>query len=91
MAIHDSPYGVWNIANFTLEELTLPNFSGEDARFRPRPSLQLCRIRFNTNPKFGETNAPLITTIESTNGTHIVFACKRRLEPTDVGLRRGLE
>ncbi|MEK7780181.1 MAG: Calx-beta domain-containing protein, partial [Verrucomicrobiota bacterium] len=82
--IHDSPYGVWNIANFTLEELTLPNFSGEEADFDNDHRFNFVEYAANTNPKSAETTAPLISTIESTNGTHITFTYKRRLEPTDV-------
>ena len=62
VAIHDSPYGVWNIANFTLEELTLPNFSGEDADFDHDHRFNFVEYASNTNPKFGETNAPLMVT-----------------------------
>ena len=33
VTIHDSPYGVWSIQHFTLEELTDPTVSGEAADF----------------------------------------------------------
>src|SRR5258705_56614 len=33
VTIHDSPYGIWNIAHFTLEELTDPSLSSEGADF----------------------------------------------------------
>ena len=85
ITIHDSPYGMWNIANFTLEELTLPNVSGEDVDFDGDTRKNFVEYAANLNPKLGETNAPLVTAVESnTNGTHITFTYTRRLEPTDV-------
>ncbi len=85
ITIHDSPYGMWNIANFTLEELTLPNVSGEEVDFDGDTRKNFVEYAANANPKLAETNAPLVTAIESnTNGTHITFTYKRRLEPTDV-------
>ncbi|NOS68533.1 MAG: PKD domain-containing protein [Verrucomicrobia bacterium] len=86
VTIHDSPYGMWNIANFTLEELTLPNLSGEDADFDSDTRMNFVEYVANTNPKFGEPGAPLVSVIESnpTNGTHITFTYTRRIEPTDV-------
>ena len=85
ITIHDSPYGLWNIANFTLEELTLPNVSGEQVDFDGDTRKNFVEYAANTNPKLGETNAPLVTAIVSnTNGTHITFTYTRRIEPTDV-------
>lgn len=84
VTIHDSPYGVWNIANFTLEELTLPHFSGEDADFDHDQRFNFVEYAANLNPKSVEATAPLVSGIESTNGTYIAFTYKRRLEPTDV-------
>ncbi len=84
ITIHDSPYGMWNIAHFTLEELTLPNLSGEDADFDLDTKMNFVEYAVNRDPKFGEISTPLVTAIESdTNGTYITLTYTRRIEPTD--------
>src|SRR6185295_17506536 len=85
--IHDSPYGVWNIAHFTLEELTDPLLSGETADFDHDQFLNFIEYAVNREPKTAETNSPVITTLEmnpSDNKNHITVTFHRRKEPTDV-------
>jgi hypothetical protein len=81
VTIHDSPYGVWNIAHFTLEELTDPNLSGEGIDFDNDRVVNFVEYALNRDPKIAETNA-LVTTAIETN--HITITYQRRLEPTDV-------
>ena len=86
--IHDSPYGVWNIARFTLEELTDPLLSGPGVDFDHDTYANFVEYSVNRDPKAAETNAPLATTLEfdPTNDlTHITLTYQRRLQPTDVG------
>ncbi len=87
--IHDSPYGMWNIAHFTLEELTDPLLSGEDADFDHDKRINFIEYAFNLDPKGLDpaTNAPLRTTIELNPGdglNHINLTYHRWIEPTDV-------
>lgn len=87
VTIHDSPYGVWTIANFTLEELTLPNLSGETADFDRDGLMNFGEYALNRNPKVAETNAPVPMTIElnpADGKKHITLWYQRRLLPTDV-------
>ena len=42
ITIHDSPYGVWSVAHFTLEELTDPTLSSEAADFDDDASAFFC-------------------------------------------------
>jgi hypothetical protein len=85
--IHDSPYGVWNIENFTLEELTDPTLTGLGADFDHDRRVNFVEYAVNLNPKGSDTNAPFMTAIElnPTNSLdHITFTYQRRLAPTDV-------
>ncbi len=87
VTIHDSPYGVWNIARFTLEELTDPSLSGEGADYDHDSRVNFVEYAFDREPKSVETNSPLITAIElnpADNLNHIALTYQRRLEPTDV-------
>ena len=86
VTIHDSPYGQWNIANFTLEQLTDPTLSGEVADFDHDGLVNFAEYAENRNPKAAETNSPLHTTLEvNTNDSlnHITLTYTRRLAPTD--------
>ncbi len=88
VTIHDSPYGVWNIAHFTLEELTDPLLSGEGADYDHDGIVNLAEYAVNRDPKFPETNAPLVTAFElnpQTGKTNLTLTYHRRIEPTDVG------
>lgn len=87
VTIHDSPYGMWNIEHFTLEELTDPTLSGEEMDFDRDGPVNFAEYAANRDPKLGETNRPLVTTIEPdpTDGlNHITLTYTRRLPPTDV-------
>ncbi len=86
VTIHDSPYGVWNIAHFTLEELTDPTLSGEEVDFDHDHLVNFVEYAANRDPKLSETNSPLVTAIEAdaADGTnHITLTYLRRLPPTD--------
>ncbi len=88
MTIHDSPYGVWNIAHFTLEELTDPGLSGERGDFDHDGFMNFVEYAVNRDPKTPETNSPLVSAIElnpADGKNHLTFTYHRRLEPTDTG------
>jgi hypothetical protein len=86
VTIHDSPYGQWTVANFTLEQLTDPTQSGETADFDADRYNNFVEYSANRNPKIGETNALLKTAIEldpNDSQNHITLTYTRRLPPTD--------
>jgi hypothetical protein len=88
VTIHDSPYGMWTISHFTLEELTDPSLSGEAADFDHDGLVNLAEYAANRDPKTPETNGPLVMTIETdpTNQQqYVMLTYPRRIEPTDVG------
>jgi hypothetical protein len=87
VTIQDSPYGMWNIGHFTLEELTDPLLSGEVADYDHDGLINFVEYAANREPKSLETNSPLQTAIESDPGdglNHITLTYQRRLPPTDV-------
>lgn len=67
--------------HFTLEELTDPKLSGEDADFDHDRHVNFVEYVLNRDPKVAETDALVTTSIET---NHITFTYQRRLEPTDV-------
>ena len=86
MIIHDSPYGVWNIGHFTLEELTDPTLSGEEVDFDHDGQLNFAEYAVNRDPKLAETNSPLVAVIETDAGDgldYVTLTYQRRIEPTD--------
>jgi hypothetical protein len=88
VTIHDSPYGMWTIGHFTLEELTDPSLSGEAADFDHDGLVNLAEYAANREPKAPETNAPLVMTIEldpTDQQQYVMLTYPRRIEPTDVG------
>jgi hypothetical protein len=88
VTIHDSPYGMWTISHFTLEELTQPNLSGEAADFDHDGLVNLAEYAANRDPKSPETNSPLVMTIEmdpTNQQQYVTLTYPRRIEPTDVG------
>lgn len=88
VTIHDSPYGQWSVQHFTLEELTMPQLSGEAADFDHDGYANFVEYAVNRDPKSPETNAPLVTAIElnPTNSlNYITLTYHRRLPPTDTG------
>ena len=87
VTIHDSPYGMWNIAHFTLEELTDPSLSAEGSDFDHDRLQNFAEYAINRDPKASETNAFVTTALElnpADGKNHITITYKRRLEPTDV-------
>jgi hypothetical protein len=87
VTIQDSPYGMWNIANFTLEELTDPLLSGETVDYDEDGLINFVEYAANRTPKSPETNAPVLAVIElnpDDNLNHVTFTYQRRLPPTDV-------
>jgi hypothetical protein len=87
VTIQDSPYGMWNIANFTLEELTDPLLSGETVDYDEDGLINFVEYAANRTPKSPETNAPVLAVIEPNpddNLNHVTFTYQRRLPPTDV-------
>jgi hypothetical protein len=88
VTIHDSPYGMWTVSHFTLEELTQPNLSGEAADFDHDGLVNLAEYAANRDPKSPETNSPLVMTIEmdpTNQQQYVMLTYPRRIEPTDVG------
>src|SRR5262249_46743090 len=87
VTIHDSPYGQWTVAHFTLEELTTPRLSGPTNDFDHDGLINFAEYALNRNPKVVETNPPVLTTIEvdqQDSKPHVMVTYQRRLQPTDV-------
>jgi hypothetical protein len=88
VTIHDSPYAIWTIRHFTLEELTDPSLSGEGADFDHDGLVNLVEYAANRDPKAPDTNGPLVMTfqLDPTNQLrYVMLTYPRRIEPTDVG------
>ncbi|TAK98470.1 MAG: hypothetical protein EPO07_12005, partial [Verrucomicrobia bacterium] len=93
VTIHDSPYGQWNIARFTLEELTLPGLTGEGADYDHDHLVNFAEYASNRDPKAGETNPPVTVALEVNPGdslNHITLTYTRRLPPTDTSYEPSL-
>ena len=93
VTIHDSPYGQWNVALFTLEQLTDPTLSGEVADFDHDGLVNFAEYAVNRDPKVQETNSPLRTTLEVNPGdslNHITLTYTRRIAPTDAAYEVAL-
>ncbi len=91
VTIHDSPYGVWTINHFTLEELTDPSLSGETADLDQDNFGNFIEYAFNRDPRTAETNASIVSTIEMNTAdskNHINLVYQRRIQRVDV--RYGL-
>ena len=85
--IHDSPYGMWTIDHFTIEELTDPSRSSEAADFDHDGLLNLAEYAVNRDPKASATNSPLAMSIEldlTHQPQYVLLTYLRRIEPTDV-------
>jgi len=85
--IHDSPYGLWSIQHFTLEELTFPNISGAKADFDHDTVKNFAEYAFNRDPRTADGNPPYIWDFEintNDNQQHLTFTYSRRLPPRDV-------
>ena len=87
MTIHDSPYGLWSIAHFTLEQLTHPANERAAARFQPRWHREFCQIRLQPRSDRVEHPPPYAWDFETDtndNLQHFTFTYTRRLPPRDV-------
>ena len=87
VVIHDSPYGLWSIQQFTLEQLTFPNISGAAADFDHDGLVNFVEYAFNLDPKTPDVNPAFQYGFEvSTNDNkkHFTLTYTRRLPPTDV-------
>jgi hypothetical protein len=85
--IHDSPYGQWTVAHFTLEELTDPALSGEAADYDHDRLVNFVEYAANFDPKSSQSNAPLVAAFElhpADGQPHFTLTYHRRLPPTDV-------
>jgi hypothetical protein len=86
ITMHDSPYGVWSVQRFTLEELTDPQLSSEGADFDHDKWVNFVEYTMNRDPKTLETNSPMLVAIEldpSDGQNHITVTYPRRLSPSD--------
>jgi hypothetical protein len=85
--IHDSPYGMWTISHFTLEELTEPAISGENADPDHDGLANLVEYASNLDPNVADAAGPLTAALEvdpADNELHLVVTYHRRMQPTDV-------
>jgi hypothetical protein len=58
VTLHDSPYGVWTVDRFTLEELTVPTLSGEAADFDDDGLVNFVEYAFDRDPSAPEQILP---------------------------------
>ena len=87
VTIHDSPYGLWSIQNFTIEQLTFPNISGAAADFEHDGVNNFSEYAFNHDPKTADGNPPYqwgFETSTNDNKPHLTLTWTRRLPPRDV-------
>jgi hypothetical protein len=85
--IHDSPYGLWSIQKFTIEELTFPNISGAAADFEHDGVKNFAEYAFNRDPRTADGNPPYqwgFETSTNDNKLHLTLTYTRRLPPRDV-------
>jgi hypothetical protein len=84
VTIHDSPYGVWSIANFTLEELTEPQISGAGADFSQDGIANFAKYAFDLDPMAVNANPPYTWDFETDtndNLSHLTLTYTRILPP----------
>ena len=84
VTIHDSPYGQWSIANFTLEQLTEPLLTGPAASFENDGLANFAAYAFNLDPKVINTNPPYLWDLEVDPGDglqHLTLTYTRWLPP----------
>jgi hypothetical protein len=87
VTIHDSPYGLWSIQNFTLEQLTHPEISGPSADFDHDSIRNFAEYAFNLDPTVSNTPPPYqwdFETDTNDNRLHLTLTYTRRLPPRDV-------
>ena len=87
VTIHDSPYGMWSIANFTLEQLTEPELSGPSADFSHDGIVNFVAYAFNLDPTVVNTPPPYQWGFETDPDDgleHLTLTYSRWLPPRDV-------
>ncbi len=85
--IHDSPYGLWSIQNFSLEQLTHPEMSGAAGDFSHDGIPNFTKYAFNLNPLAVNPNPAFQYAFETDTNTGLKYfgvTYTRRLPPTDV-------
>ena len=87
VVIHDSPYGLWSIAQFTLEQLTHPELSGPGADFNHDRVPNFAEYALNRDPKAANPMPPFGWGFETNTNDglrHLTLTYTRRLPPRDV-------
>jgi hypothetical protein len=87
VVIHDSPYGLWSIAQFTLEQLTHPELSGPGADFNHDRVPNFAEYALNRDPKAANPIPPFGWGFETNTNDglrHLTLTYTRRLPPRDV-------
>ncbi len=87
VVIHDSPYGVWSIAHFSLEQLTHPEVSGARADFNHDGVPNFADYALNRDPTGVNPMPPFAWGFETNTSDgleHLTMTYTRRLPPRDV-------
>ena len=86
VTIHDSPYGLWSIQHFTLEQLTHPELSGPAAVFSHDGIVNFAEYAFNLDPTVPDAAAFKwgFETDTNDNRRHLTLTYTRWLPPRDV-------
>ena len=87
VTIHDSPYGLWSIQNFSLEQLTHPEISGPAGDYSHDSIPNFTKYAFNLDPKAVNPNPAFQYGFETDTNTQQQYfgvTYTRRLPPTDV-------
>ena len=87
VTVHDSPYGVWSLQHFTIEQLTHPLISGPAADFEFDGVNNFSEYAFNHDPQIADGNPPYQWSFETStndNQPHLTLTWTRRLPPRDV-------
>jgi hypothetical protein len=84
VTIHDSPYGLWSITNFTLFELTQPQISSAGADASGDGIVNFAEYAFDLNPWAMNTNPPYAWGFETDtndNLRHLTLTYRRWVPP----------
>ncbi len=87
VTIHDSPYGVWSIQRFSLQELTFPNLSGPSGNFVADGIPNFAKYAFNLDPKVTNASPPYLWSFETNTNDGLAYftlTYTRRRAPRDV-------
>ena len=87
VTIHDSPYGLWSIQHFTLEQLTHPELSGPGSDFDHDGIVNFAEYAFALDPTVSNRPPPYAWNLETNtndNRKHLTLTYVRRLPPRDV-------